>query len=86
VGLEPLNRATLAALSKGCGFQECWLHCGTSNRRFTGADADHIQVKRGPDGLARAKHYLTAARYYSFYTLDVADMVDYEALKTTVPW
>jgi len=48
-----------------------------------GADADHIQVKRGPDGLARAKQYLTAARYYSFYTLDVADMVDYEALKTT---
>jgi len=45
-----------------------------------GADADHIQVKRGLDGLARAKRMLDATRYYSFYTLDVSDVLDYAAL------
>ena len=45
-----------------------------------GADADHIQVKRGADGLARAKRLLDATRYYSFYTLDVSDVLDYAAL------
>ncbi len=47
-----------------------------------GADADHIQVKRGPDGLARAKRMLDATRYYSFYTLDVSDVLDYAASGT----
>ncbi|OIO94784.1 MAG: hypothetical protein AUK03_06365 [Anaerolineae bacterium CG2_30_64_16] len=45
-----------------------------------GADADHIQVKRGADGLARAKRLLDATPYYSFYTLDVSDVLDYSAL------
>ncbi len=45
-----------------------------------GADADHIQVKRGADGLARARRLLDATRYYSFYTLDVSDVLDYGAL------
>ena len=45
-----------------------------------GADADHIQVKRGPGGLARAKRMLDATRYYSFYTLDVSDVLDYAAM------
>jgi len=45
-----------------------------------GADADHIQVKRGPDGLARAKRMLDATRHYSFYTLDVSDVLEYGAL------
>ncbi len=44
-----------------------------------GADADHIQVKRGSDGLERAKEYLDASRYYSFYTLDVSDVLNYRA-------
>jgi|GEM_PF-356263 len=48
-------------------------------RRY-GADADHIQVKRGADGLDRAKRMLDATRYYSFYTLDVSDVLDYAAL------
>jgi hypothetical protein len=48
-----------------------------------GADADHMQVKRGPDGLTRAKQYLNAARYYTFYTLDVNDLLDYDALNAT---
>lgn len=45
-----------------------------------GADADHIMVKRGVDGLERAKEVLMAARYYSFYTIDVSDILDYSAL------
>lgn len=45
-----------------------------------GADADHVQVKRGEDGLERAKRVLRAARYYSFYTLDMADVLSYDAL------
>jgi hypothetical protein len=49
-----------------------------------GADADHIQVKRGPQGLARAKRLLDATRYYSFYTLDVSDVLDYAALDETL--
>ena len=48
-----------------------------------GADADHVQVKRGPEGLARAKRVLRAARYYSFYTLDMADVLNYGALQET---
>ena len=45
-----------------------------------GADADHIQVKRGPEGLARATRMLDATRYYSFFTLDVSDVLEYSAL------
>jgi len=45
-----------------------------------GADADHVQVKRGADGMARAKRVLKAARHYSFYTLDMADVLNYSTL------
>jgi len=45
-----------------------------------GADADHIQVKRGSGGISRAKKVIDAARYYTFYTLDVSDILDYRAL------
>ena len=48
-----------------------------------GADADHIQVKRGPGGLDRAKQVIAAARHYTFYTLDVSDILDYRALSDT---
>ncbi|MDA1088539.1 MAG: tagaturonate epimerase family protein [Verrucomicrobia bacterium] len=42
-----------------------------------GADADHLQVKRGAEGLARARRLAQSARYYTFYTLDMADILDY---------
>ncbi|MCH2375519.1 MAG: tagaturonate epimerase family protein, partial [Planctomycetes bacterium] len=45
-----------------------------------GADADHVQVKRGAEGLARAKNLLECSRYYSFYTIDMADILKYEAM------
>jgi hypothetical protein len=48
-----------------------------------GADADHIQVKRGAGGLERAKGLVDAARYYSFYTLDVSDVLNYAALSAS---
>lgn len=55
-----------------------------SDLRFDyGADADHVQVKRGPEGMARAKRVLDAARYYSFYTMDMSDVLDYAALSET---
>jgi len=45
-----------------------------------GADADHIQVKRGAEGLEHARRIIDAARHYTFYTLDMADVLDYAAL------
>jgi hypothetical protein len=45
-----------------------------------GADADHLQVKRGTEGIERTKKFIDASRYYSFYTLDVSDILDYDAL------
>jgi tagaturonate epimerase len=45
-----------------------------------GADADHLQVKRGGKGVERTKTFIRASRYYSFYTLDVSDILDYGAL------
>jgi hypothetical protein len=45
-----------------------------------GADADHIQIKRSDDGLAKALRVVEAARYYSFYTLDMADVLAYDSL------
>ena len=47
-----------------------------------GADADHIMVKRTPDGLERAKAVVAAARHYTFFTLDVSDVLDYAAGRT----
>jgi hypothetical protein len=47
-----------------------------------GADADHIMVKRTADGLERAKAVVDAARHFTFFTLDVSDVLDYEAGRT----
>ncbi len=47
-----------------------------------GADADHLQVKRGSEGIDRTKQFIQASRYYSFYTLDVSDILEYHALNT----
>ncbi len=45
-----------------------------------GADADHITIRRAPDGLMRAKRVIDAARDYTFFTLDVSDIVDYASV------
>ena len=44
-----------------------------------GADADHITIRREPGGLERAKRVIYAARDYTFFTLDVSDIVAYAA-------
>jgi hypothetical protein len=46
-----------------------------------GADADHIQLKRSDIGLHQALSIVEASRYYSFFTLDPSDMLDYTALQ-----
>ena len=43
-----------------------------------GADADHITVRRGDEDLAHPKRVIEAARFYTFFTLDVSDLLDYE--------
>jgi hypothetical protein len=45
-----------------------------------GADADHLQIKRGSEGIQRTKKYLDSSRYYTFYTLDVSDLLDYNSM------
>jgi hypothetical protein len=69
----------------GSTFEGLWVSGVLAALQFDGpvrygADADHIQVKRGPEGLARAKRVIEAARYYTFYTLDMSDILDYAAL------
>jgi hypothetical protein len=51
----------------------------TETQPVYGADADHITVRRGPGGVERAKRVIDAARDYTFFTLDVSDVVDYAA-------
>lgn len=48
-----------------------------------GTDADHIQMKRTDVGLANAKRVIRAARFYNFFTLDVADILSYGTASTT---
>ncbi|MHC4584472.1 MAG: tagaturonate epimerase family protein [Planctomycetota bacterium] len=45
-----------------------------------GADADHITVRRSADDIIRAKRIIEAARRYTFFTLDVSDILNYEAM------
>ncbi len=44
-----------------------------------GADADHVQPKRADPGLKRALRVIDAARYYTFFTIDAADVLAYDA-------
>jgi hypothetical protein len=44
-----------------------------------GADADHITVRRSADDIIHAKRVIEAARRYTFFTLDVSDILDYNA-------
>ncbi len=69
----------------GSTFEGLWTEGVLSALRTSGfprygADADHIMVKRTPDGLERAKRIIEAGRYYSFFTLDVSDLLDYATL------
>jgi hypothetical protein len=48
-----------------------------------GADADHITVRRGLDDIARSKKVIDAAGCYTFFTLDVSDILDYNAMNVS---
>jgi len=74
----------------GSTFEGLWLTgvieaLKSDTRPNYGADADHIQVKRGIQGLERAKKVIQAARYYTFYTMDVSDILNYQALLPNAP-
>jgi hypothetical protein len=72
----------------GSTFEGLWL-AGVLSALWTGralhygADADHIMVKRTPDGLERALAVVDAARHFTFFTVDVSDVLDYEAGRVT---
>ncbi len=50
------------------------------NSKSYGADADHIQIKRDDHDLERVDQVIRAARNYTFYTVDVSDILNYESL------
>ncbi len=69
----------------GSTFEGLWVYgvlsaLKSETRPVYGADADHIMVKRGPEGLSRAKRIIDSARYYTFFTLDVSDILNYRAM------
>lgn len=69
----------------GSTFEGLWVYGVLDSLKYNvkqdfGADADHIQVKKGIKGIDRAIQVINAARYYSFYTLDVSDILNYNAL------
>jgi hypothetical protein len=45
-----------------------------------GADADHITIRRSTGDINRAKHVIQAVHRYTFFTLDVSDILDYGAM------
>ena len=83
----------------GSTFEGLWLTGVLSALEYDatldfGADADHIMVKRDDasifadpaithPGRERAKQIILAAKHYSFYTLDVSDLLDYGILHDT---
>ena len=79
---------TIAEGHTGSTFEGLWVYGVLSALKspehfIYGADADHIMVKRGPRGDARARQVIAAARRYSFFTLDVSDILNYHALSGT---
>jgi hypothetical protein len=69
----------------GSTFEGLWVEgvlaaLAHSGRLVYGADADHIQLKRADQRLEHALRVVEAARYYSFFTLDAADVLSYGAI------
>jgi hypothetical protein len=69
----------------GSTFEGLWVYGVLEGLKYPkdlpyGADADHIQVKRDPQGLDRAKRVIDSGRYYTFYTIDMADILGYQAM------
>jgi hypothetical protein len=82
------NLGTFESGHTGSSWEGLWLYgvleALKAPRGITyGAEADHIQVKRGAGGLERALRTVDSARHYTFFTLDVSDILDYGALNYT---
>ena len=72
----------------GSTFQGLWVAglleaLKTDSSSPYGADADHITVRRGDGDMAHAKRVIEAARLYTFFTLDVSDLLDYDAMSVS---
>ncbi|NLE46295.1 MAG: hypothetical protein GX620_16375 [Chloroflexi bacterium] len=79
------NLGVFASGHAGSSFEGLWLSGVLEALKAPGcpvygADADHMQVKRDPAGLDRALRVLESVRHYTFYTMDVSDVLDYDAL------
>jgi hypothetical protein len=48
-----------------------------------GADADHITVRREASDINRAKRVIEAAHRYTFFTLDVSDLLNYDVMEVS---
>ncbi len=48
-----------------------------------GADADHITVRREANAIDHAKRVIEAAHRYTFFTLDVSDLLNYDAMEAS---
>jgi len=84
------NVGTIVSGHTGSTWEGLWLYgvieaLKTEGGFDYGADADHIQVKRGvgdafnPDSYDHARRIIDAARDYTFFTLDVSDLVNHGA-------
>ncbi|MCD4786335.1 MAG: tagaturonate epimerase family protein [Candidatus Eremiobacteraeota bacterium] len=80
---HPADITTLPGLGKlgvghtGTSIEGLWLYGVVSAieagfKEDYGADADHIPVKQGKEGLNKAKELVDCARYFTFYTLDTS--------------
>jgi hypothetical protein len=84
------NLGAFASGHAGSSFEGLWLYGVLEALKAQGpirygADADHMQVKRGAGRLERAKRVLESVRHYTFYTMDVSDILDYRALQAGQP-
>jgi len=48
-----------------------------------GADADHITVRREANAINHAKRVIEAAHRYTFFTLDVSDLLNYDEMEVS---
>lgn len=48
-----------------------------------GADADHITIRREANAINHAKRVIEADHRYTFFTLDVSDLLNYDAMEVS---
>jgi hypothetical protein len=53
----------------------------TASSQPFGADADHITIRREANAINHAKRVIEAAHRYTFFTLDVSDLLNYDTME-----